>query len=223
MAEEPKEKTHEQLGVVAVTDEQAKAVKSLATFGTTIVTEGSQLVQYVGRVLGTAPHDAVGLILGDPLHFVRTAIAAKYDEWLTKILGRRKVAEPQPVSPSLAIPLLRAAYDEARPELQQMWAELIAAAMDPARAGRVRLTFVDALKRFDPLDALVLRARYDHNSKLKPSAVEFIAKLLNETDDEVALSAENLILLKCASERGQDLAGFYLTNYGRALIRACSD
>ena len=70
---------------IGVTDEQAKAIQSVATFGTTVVTESGALVQYLGRVLGTIPHDAVGLVLGDPLGFVRTAIAAQYDLLLTKI------------------------------------------------------------------------------------------------------------------------------------------
>jgi hypothetical protein len=142
---------------IGVTDEQAKAVQSIATFGTTVVTESSKLVQYMGRVLGTIPHDAVGLIIGDPLGVVRTAIAAQYDLLLTKIFERRRVKQTQPVSPSLAIPLLRAAYEEGRPDLQALWASLIASAMDPNRSGRVRLSFIDTLKRFDPLDAVVLK------------------------------------------------------------------
>ena len=118
---------------IPVTDEQAKAVQKLADFGTTVVEETGQLARYMGRVLGTAPEDVVGLVIGDPLHFVRTAIAFKYDEWITR-LHRNRGVTPEPVSPSLAIPLLRAAYDESRPELQELWAQLIAAAMDPQRA-----------------------------------------------------------------------------------------
>jgi hypothetical protein len=90
------------------------------------------------------PEDAVGLVLGDPLHFVRTVIARTLDQLISKIFERRGVTDTQPVSPSLAIPLLRAAYDESRPELQQLWADLIAAAMDPKRSGRVRLSFIDS-------------------------------------------------------------------------------
>ena len=92
-----------------------------------------------------------------PLGQVIVTEAGQYDAWLDKILRRRQVDYPQPVSPSLAVPLLQAAYDESRPELQELWASLIAAAMDPARSGRVRLSFIDTLKQFDPLDALVLR------------------------------------------------------------------
>ena len=108
------------------------------------------------EVLGTTPEDVVGLVIGDPLHFVRTAIASKYDERITRLHRNRNVT-PEPVSPSLAIPLLRAAYDESRPELQELWAQLIAAAMDPQRANRVRRSFIDTIQSLDPLDALVLK------------------------------------------------------------------
>jgi hypothetical protein len=126
------------------------------------------------------PEDAVGLVLGDPLHFVRTVIARTLDQLISKIFERRGVTDTQPVSPSLAIPLLRAAYDESRPELQQLWADLIAAAMDPKRSGRVRLSFIDTLKRFDPLDALLLKGCRDRrDSQPEPDAIEYFMKSLN--------------------------------------------
>jgi hypothetical protein len=142
-----------------ISGDEARAVQRLSDFGTTVVTEAGQLARYAGRILGTMPEDAVGLVIGDPLHFVRTAIAAKYDEWISQILRDRNVS-PEPVSPSLAIPLIRAAYDESRPELQALWARLIAAAMDPRRSKRVRRSFIDAVQRFDPLDVLVLKEMF---------------------------------------------------------------
>ena len=150
---------------------------------------------------------------------MRTAIAAQYDVLLDKILKRRGVVQTQPVSPSLAIPLMRAAYDEGRPELQALWASLIADAMDPARAGRVRISFIDTLKRFDPLDALVLRARYDDQGEMRPTARDRIAELLQQSLEEVEISVENLEALKCVVAA----PNFFVTSYGRALIRACSD
>ena len=77
---------------IPLTDEQAKAVEKLADFGTTVVGETGQLARYMGRVLGTTPEDVVGLVIGDPLHFVRTAIASKYDEWITRLHRNRGVS-----------------------------------------------------------------------------------------------------------------------------------
>jgi Abortive infection alpha len=210
------------LPAIPVTDEQAKAVQKLADFGTTVVGEGGQLARYIGRVLGTTPEDAVGLIIGDPLHFVRTAAALKYDEWITK-LHRNRGVTPQPVSLSLAIPLLRAAYDESRPELQELWAQLIAAAMDPQRANRVRRSFIDTLQRLDPLDALIVRELYKLSGNR--SSRQSLVPILGVEDIEIELSILNLVDLRCVDGPvGSDASlGFSLTSYGRELVRACSD
>jgi hypothetical protein len=214
----------EERNLLGVSDEQAKAIQSVGTFGTTVVTEGGQLVRYVGRILGTVPEDTVGLVLGDPLRFVRTVIAGQYDILLTKLFQRRNVTQTQPVSPSVAIPLLRAAYDEGRPELQELWAALIAAAMDPKRSGRVRLSFIDILKRFDPLDALVLKTRYQHSGNLQPNALIFISQILDQPRQEAEASIENLKELKCVGYAiSNEVGSFFISNYGQLLIKACSD
>jgi Abortive infection alpha len=209
--------------IASLTDEQAKAVQSVSEFGTTVVKEGSSLAKSAGRILGTISEDAVGLVIGDPLHFVRTAIASQYDILLDKILKRRNVTEPQPVSPSLAIPLMRGAYDENRPELQDLWAHLIAAAMDPKRSSRVRISFTDTLKQFDPLDALVLKKRDELGaSSGNENILANTAELLKVEHDEVLISVQNLLRLNCISEQGH-FSQFNLTPYGSALLRACSD
>jgi hypothetical protein len=213
--------------VTSLTDEQAKAVQSVSEFGTTVVKESGDLARYIGRVVGTVPEDAVGLVIGDPLRAVRTAAARSYDILLTKIFGERGVKNPQPASPSYAIPLLRAAYDETRPDLQELWARLLASAMDPLRAGRVRLGFIETLKRFDPLDAVVLKIRYEHPEEMRvsgsnqPNAASNIAERLGQPLMEVQLSIDNLKVLNCAAWVNPSPTEFYVTNYGKALVQAC--
>ncbi len=209
------------LSIIPVSDEQAKAIGALSNFGTTTVTETGALARYMGRVLGTIPQDAVGLVIGDPLHFVRSAIAAKYDQMLSSILSQRNVKETQPVTPSLAIPLLRAAYDEGRPELQALWAALLASAMDPTRVGRVRLSFIETLKRFDPLDAVVLKKRYELQGDIKPNAVVGIAHMLHQPESEIEISVDNLTVLNCTFKTNATVR-FDITNYGRSLVQVCS-
>lgn len=213
-------------GFLPVTDAQAEAVKSVAEFGTTIVTEGSALATYVGRVLGTVPEDVVGIVLGDPLRTVRTVLAAQYDVLIDRIHRRRGTSRRVGVSPSVAIPLLQAAYDEARPELQEMWAELIASAEDPSRAHLVRKSFIEKLKQFDPYDALVLRQR--HKMYGQPAGnlnlYTDVSARLNIPQLEVQLSVDHLVELGCMFKpNGDSNIHFHLTPYGEALLRACSD
>jgi hypothetical protein len=208
--------------VASLTDEQSKAVQSVSEFGATALKEGADLTRYAGRILGTVPHDAVGILIGDPLRFVRTAIAAQYDVLLDKILKHRGVKEAQPVSPSIALPLIRAAYDEGRPELQKLWAALIADAMDPQRSSQVRISFIESLKKMDPLDALVLRFRFDNPGALSPSPMSYIMSKTNQQQDEIIISIENLKSISCVFW-SEHISNFILTPYGRALARACSD
>jgi hypothetical protein len=206
---------------IPVTNEQAKAVQKLADFGTTVVGETGQLARYMGRVLGTTPEDVVGLVIGDPLHFVRTAAAPKYDEWITR-LHRNRGVTPEPVSPSLAIPLLRAAYDESRPELQELWAQLIAAAMDPQRRNRVRRSFIDTVQRLDPLDVLVLKM-LDTTGKPTPNVRDYLAAKLSVSSREIELSALNLSEVKCVGNIGMMATdNFIITFYGSELVQVCS-
>ena len=203
-----------------LTDEEAKAAAALVPLGQTIAQESGDLARYVGRILGTAPHDAVGLILGDPLRFVRQALAARYDKLLTAIFARRQIESTQPVSPSVAIPLLRAAYDESRPELQKVWAELIAAAMDPKRSDRMRGSFIKTVLAFDPLDSVVLQCIMQKSPSVQ---VGTIVSAIGREEDQVLISRDNLIGERCIEALPTDLRALNLTPYGRELMRACSD
>ena len=210
-------------GGTLISGEEAKAVQRLSHFGTTVVTEVGQLARYAGRILGTVPEDAVGVVLGDPLHFVRTAIAAQYDALLSRILRDRNVT-PQPVSPSLAIPLIRAAYDESRPELQELWAQLIAAAMDPARSNRVRRSFIDTVQRLDPLDTLILKELFVISlSNPQSNSRDYLRTRLAITLSEGEVSFLNLEMLRCAFRGNPGGPDWTITAYGLELVLACSD
>jgi hypothetical protein len=211
------------MAIPPITDAQARAITGVATLGTTAVTEGSNLARYIGRIVGTTPEDAIGLVIGDPLHAVRTLAAGWYDIKVQEILERRRVKQTQPVSLSVALPLVRGAYDESREGLRELWAQLIATAMDPSRSDRVRISFIDTLKRFDPIDALVLKTLHDApDSQKRPSVAEYVANAVRASLDEVMISKENLEELKCVTTVSTH-TNFLITRYGRGLLRACSD
>jgi hypothetical protein len=211
--------------LTGIPTEHVEATKELATFGTTIVTESGNLARYVGAILGTAPHDAVGIMLGEPLHAVRTLVAGALHMKVQRKLELWGVRETQPVSPSVAIPLIRAAYDESREELQNLWAALIAAAMDPARASRVRLSFIETLRQFDPLDALVLRTYTEiQGIENNNDNLGELARRVVRADDEVWLSIENLQRLNCFQQiYPVTPRRVLISRYGRALVHAVSD
>jgi hypothetical protein len=89
----------------------------------------------------------------------------------------RELAEVA-VSPSLAVPLLRAAANESQEILQEMWAALLAAAMDPEKLDRVRLSFIETVKRLDPPDTLILKKFYATSGTLSPNVRDHLVQIL---------------------------------------------
>ncbi len=153
--------------------------------------------KYVGEVLGDLPHDLVG-IMGDWVKHRRARRWADLSAATEKILHERGVDNREDVSPSIAIPLIAAAINEDRDGLKQLWAKLLAAAMDPARAAQVRLSLVDALKRMEPLDALVLEAvNKNPSGNWTPSGRDALKAALNVSQDEVLVSFDSLTKLEC--------------------------
>lgn len=209
------------MNLTGIPKSHAEAVKSVAELGTEVIKAAQQLAGFIGKIIGTTAEDMFQACIGQPMRLRRARIAAEVDEKIAEIHSRRKVTETQPVSPSLAMPLLEGAYNESRKEVQDLWASLIAAAMDPLRADRVRLAFADTIRRFDPLDAVVLQ-NIALFSKPGPCTPSLLASHLQRSVDEVEVSIENLIRLGCVN-RLQINSNCVSTPYSRELLRACSD
>jgi hypothetical protein len=206
--------------LIPISDEQAKAIQEIAK-------TARDLGSFLGRVFGQPIENAVGLLGGDYLREVRnrnaSRMAARTDELLTK----RKVLNPEPVSASLAIPLLQAAQDESREQLQELWSRLLANAMDPERASRIRQSFIEVLKRFEPLDALILQAMMERSFAIGPQAnggnisFEGIALLLKTTPGAVEVSLDNLAETKCVDIPLVKV--HHISNFGRQLLMALQE
>jgi hypothetical protein len=74
-------------------------------------------------------------------------------EQLTEEIQPERHTEP---SPSVLIPLVDAASRESRDELQDLWAALLANSMLDG-GDRVRRDFIEAVAKFEPIDAAVLK------------------------------------------------------------------
>lgn len=179
------------------------------------------LADYVSRVMGTTPEDAHNVIGNDSLRSVRTVIASEYDKLLTRLLAERGVEAPQPVAPAVAIPLLRAAYDESRPELQEFWVRLLAAAMDPTRRAHMRRSFVAAVGQLDPLDARVLLWIWNYDGPEIVNFVDRAAKELGATQDEIQISFANLARIGCVHYEAKRTQHPVLLPFGLELIGTC--
>ncbi len=181
--------------------ETARAGGEIAKFGSRLLDSVDGFAGYLAHVTGPIPHDLVGVAGGDWLHQVRIRNRAKLFANTRRVLEERGVREPfEEISPSIARPLLEAAVDESREELAELWAKLLAAASDPSRKDRVRLSFVTTLRQMDPLDARVLQALYDIYPAGFPNQSngrDALSEQFRVSMDEVLVSFLNLEKLNC--------------------------
>lgn len=114
--------------LIPITDAQAKALQELAKAaqeGSKAAQEALKALQGFGSFLretfGTVPEDVVALLGGNWLKVRRAEQLVRMLEKARARLRARKVTPEWP-SPSLLLPLLIAAADESRDELQDIWA-----------------------------------------------------------------------------------------------------
>jgi hypothetical protein len=213
---------------MAAEEEAAKAVGKVAEFGTRALTTVEKAGGYLATVFGALPENLIGLA-GDWVHHRRLRNWELLGEKTEAILKRRGItANVDDLSPSIAVPLLSAAVDETRSDLQELWARLLANAMDPARAGTIRQRFIEALKQMDPLDALVLRQVYEMPSVMAPTVAAFLAGSLKTREGQIEVSFENLHRVGCMPSMNipgllSQPASMHLTAFGRELMDALSD
>ena len=135
----------------------AKAVQETAKTGRALIEPGTDLAMYVARVLGTVPEDVIGFLIGDPLHELRQHTLTGILRAAFEKLRARGVETAKPIRPGPGKEAFEAASLETDETLQDMWAALLANAMNPNKDTSLQHIFIDALKRMEPIDALVFK------------------------------------------------------------------
>ncbi len=216
--------------IEAVT-ETAKAVQEVAKTGRALIEPGTDLAKYVARVLGTVPEDVVGFLIADPLHELRehnlfSILRAAFEK-----LRARGVETAEPIRPGPGKEAFEAASLETNKTLQDMWAELLANAMDPNNNNTLRQIFIETLKKLDPLDALVFQQLAQTLQQLqgqKYGAIspEDLVPIVKMRKTQIEMSLENLKSLNCIGggktrPEASYSDGIVLTALGRELYLAC--
>ena len=163
-------------------------------------------------------------VLGRSFNYLRGFIGPKQKENLHKVsedafvklgsIDQDRISDP---SPSIVTPLLEAACQESREELQRLWACLLANAM--IKNGKVRIDFIDILKQLDPQDALALTVIKDTQNKSDVQAANRQIGEVGLTEDEWLYSWEKLQRLGLAHKMPLPR----LDALGRLFLAACSD
>lgn len=208
----------------ATTQAVAKAAEETAkTTGKAHDTGG-----YLRQVFGELIVNAVGWLIGDWVSQKRYRNVDALFRRTSEILHERDVKEAIELSPNQAVELLTGAQDESRPELAELWARLLANAMDP-NLNSVRQSFIDAAKGMDPPDVLVLEyiAKKRFSSVLPefagggaaPNQLAIIAADMALRPDDVELSVRHLQSLLFFEPIGN--GGWRTTVTLRGFARAC--
>jgi hypothetical protein len=120
----------------------------------------------VSKTVGTIPEDLLGIAGEDWLKEQRKrnliSLQAMTEKKLQNRINAGTLTEP---SVSVVLPLLKTAADENRPELQELWAGLLATSFQSDGGQRVRRAYFDTLTQMEPLDAVlfdaIIRAKKD--------------------------------------------------------------
>jgi hypothetical protein len=148
-----------------------------------------------------------------------------------EILHERDVNTPIELSPNQATELLTAAQDESREELAELWARLLANAIDP-NMNNIRHSFIDVVKNMDPVDAIVLRLIYGSNIAAiragrtsdfvnRTTGIENIAMEMRRRDDEVEVSLRHLKSLLLLDDMIGNPGSYVVNATTREFLRAC--
>ena len=167
---------------------------------------------YPGDALADAPNGLVGVIAGAVSKPLRVKRLAALWVKIQALLKAQSIEKAQAPNPKVALPALAAAADQTDEELGDLWARLLVVSMNPDRAKRVRLRFVNALEQMDPLDAILLKWINENGGRRVDAAARLAAmKDLNLTADEVETSFANFAIVGfCEGEE--------LTPFGREFI-----
>jgi hypothetical protein len=171
-----------------------------------------ELGGFLSKVFGTLPQDTVGVLGGDWLHHIRIRNAYRLQKRTEEILrGRGAERKIEPLSPSVAIPLLKAAQDESRDEIQELWARLLANAMDRVRP-QLNRVFIDLVKTLDVLEARIIKRLGDEGAINKPARfLDKVSKIdwrtdFDTTPDQFAIALSTIetfanIEITCTTDR----------------------
>ena len=201
--------------LIPITDEQAK-------LGQEVMRAFSDLGTFFKEALGSVPSDLVGYMGGDWLRFRRVENIAEMMKRTRERLATRGVKETEPASLTLALPILRGAADESRETLQDLWARLMAAALDPDRAGSVRQGVAEVISKMDSPDAVVLSA-FANGGNLSTAQRETRARDLGLSRDELDASISHLAKLELILEPSNTYYLASSTAFGREFLRVVTD
>ncbi|ABW68406.1 Abi-alpha family protein [Desulfosudis oleivorans] len=141
-------------------EEIAKAVQGVANLGEKSLETSEKLGGFFARVFKEPIQEVSGMIT-DKLRFVRWRRLVQMSDDVNQILKDRGVEDTRSVPPKLALPIFEESSLEDDKNIQHLWNQLLANAMDPNFNGELRYGFVDIIKNITGIEAVILNNFYN--------------------------------------------------------------
>jgi|ERR1035437_680257 hypothetical protein len=139
--------------------ESAKAVQETAKAVNTGFQATQQLGGFLARITQEPLGEAIGIIT-DRLRFFRWERQLRLEERANEIIKERNIDPLRIVAPKIAIPIFENASLEENDELQDLWAFLLASAVDPKFSGEIRSGYIEIIKQLEIVDVHILNFAY---------------------------------------------------------------
>ncbi|MHC2437673.1 Abi-alpha family protein [Bradyrhizobium sp. USDA 4451] len=176
----------------------------------------------LARAMSPAIANAYGLLIGDRIAAARERNLDAITRKTQKILEERNAQDnAKPIPEQLGVQLLEHAQGETRETIQDLYAALLANAMDEHFARDVRPEFIQVVSQLQPIDAMILNTIKQNH--MEPSRRVFGSNhiceaLENYRPTAIEVSLEHLRKLGCLGSHAQ---GTVISNFGIEFMTAC--
>ena len=224
--------------------ETAKAVQETAKTARTGIEATQALGKFVSRIT-TEPLETVMGILNDKLQFMRWERKLRLAERGREILHQRGIQGPlRPIPYKLALPIVEHASLEDNDELQDLWANLLASAVDPRFEGLIRAAYIDIIRQLEVIDVHVLNVVYEsyeqwreerlmllegkvagdnyYSPRLHPVDKADIRERLGMSSSVYENSIDNLIRVRCVGTYFYHSGRVFITSFGVNFVETCT-
>ena len=153
-------------------EEAAKAVQEVAKTTGQAIGAAEKVGGFLAPLLHESLEVGVGMV-SDKLKFMRWERQIRMMDRTRQILKERGIdISKSKLTAKLAIPILENASLEENDELQDIWARLLASAVDGKQTQPVRSAFIDIAKQLEVRDVAILNAIYERfNEMLKTGSM----------------------------------------------------
>ncbi len=154
--------------------ESAKALQEASKATKKALEVAEKLGPFFAKCIGEPTEEAAGLVT-DKLKFVRWKRQVRFVDRTQEILrARGHEGNTRILPPKFVLPIIENASYEDNDTLQDIWAHLLASALDPGFIDEMRGAFIDILRQLEVVDIKILNIIYLRYRILHPKIKEKI-------------------------------------------------